>query len=245
MSEIDIERKESGGVPWWAWLLGALVLAALIWYATAAMSAKPGTEPVAVGVDNTAMAVVPDGAMDANVVGTDAMDANMADNSAMATNMDSNAAMTNSAMVDGAMTNSAMVDASMSNSAPDNSTVPAAKVAAITNILSVVDAKEPKELYGKTVKLLGAPVQAAGKTVFWIGPSFAQKMLVVTDASTNMNGINTGVAQRDRVNIEGTLMEITDFDDAKTKYNLDGDAITFLTNKKMLLMATSVTRDKN
>lgn len=111
--------------------------------------------------------------------------------------------------------------------------------------MSIVDAKDPATLYGKQVKLLGAPVQAAGPKVFWVGPSFTQKMLVVTDGSTNMNGINTEVAQRDRVNLEGTLMEIKDFDEAKTKYKLDDSAITFLTNKKIMLMATSIKRDQN
>ena len=129
---------------------------------------------------------------------------------------------------------------------PDGvSTVPGVSTTAITNILSVVDAKDPAALYGKSVKLLGAPVQAAGQEVFWIGPSFAQKMLVVTDASTNMNGINTSVAQRDRVNIEGTIREITDFNEVKAKYKLNDNAITFLNNKKIMLMATSVKRDAN
>ena len=238
MSEIDIERKESGGVPWWAWLLGALLLAALIWYATAAMSAKPQVVAVGVG-DNAALVTEADNS---------AMMAE--DNSAMMAEGNSAMADSNGAMVDGndamADSNSAMMDKSMSNSAEGVSTVPSdSSGEAITNILSVVDAKDPASLYGKKVELLGAPVQAAGEKVFWIGPSFEQKMLVVTDDSTNMNGINTGVAQRDRVDIEGQIMEITDFDDAKTKYNLDDDAVTFLTNKKVLLMATSVKRDQN
>lgn len=70
-------------------------------------------------------------------------------------------------------------------------------------------------------------------------------MLVVTNPSTNMNGINTGVAQRDRLNIEGIIREITDFKDIKTKYKLDDNAITFLTSKKVMLMATIIKRDKN
>lgn len=234
MSEIDIERKESGGIPWWAWLLGLLALAALIWYIMAAMSAKP---QVAVGTDNTAM--VADADTSAMATDTNMADANMAPVMGADTNM----VDTNMAPAMGADTN--MADMSMSNSAENNSTVPAASGAAITNILSVVDAKDPTTLYGKQVELLGAPVQAAGADVFWVGPSFKQKMLVVTDASTNMNGINTGVAQRDRVNVEGTIMEITDFDEAKTKYKLDNDAVTYLTNKKFLLMATSISRDKN
>ena len=240
MSEIDIERKESGGVPWWAWLLGLLALAAIIWYAT---SAKPNV--AAVGVDNGALVA------DANLAdaGNSAMapiaDANMADaNMADANMADANMADLNAAPAMGADTN--MADVSMSNSADDTSTVPAASSGeAITNILSVVDAKDPASLYGKQVKLLGAPVQAAGTKLFWVGPSFEQKMLVVTDDSTKMNGITTGVAQRDRVDIEGTIMEIKDFQDAKAKYKLDDNAITYLTNKKLLLMATSVTRDKN
>ncbi len=234
MSEIDIERKESGGIPWWAWLLGLLALAALIWYIMAAMSAKP---QVAVGTDNTAM--VADADTNAMATDTNMADANMAP--VMGT--DTNMVDTNMAPAMGADTN--MADMSMSNSAENNSTVPAASGAVITNILSVVDAKDPAALYGQQVKLLGAPVQTAGTEVFWVGPSFEQKMLVVTDASTNMNGIDTGVAQRDRVNLEGTLMEITDFDAAKTKYKLDDSAITFLTNKKIMLMATSVKRDQN
>lgn len=235
MSEIDIERKESGGIPWWAWLLGLLALLALIWYVTAAMSAKP--QVAAVGVDNGAL--VADA--DPNAMATDT---NMADaNMDPAMGADTNMADANMAPAMGADTN--MDDMSMSNSADSNSTVPAISTAAITNILSVVDATEPTQLYGKQVRLKGAPVQAAGTDVFWVGPSFEQKILVVTDASTNMNGINTGVAQRDRVNIEGTVMEIKDFDEAKTKYKLDDDAITFLTNKKIMLMATSISRDKN
>ena len=231
MSEIDIERKESGGVPWWVWLLGALLLAALIWYALAAMSAKPNvavaTNDTTIVADNDTM-MADNTAVVAPVVGVD--NTVMADNSAMMTDA-------NSAMMD---------DKSMSNSAPGVSTVPAeGSGEAITNILSIVDAKDPASLYGKQVQLLGAPVQAAGSDHFWIGPSFEQKMLVVTDGSTNMNGITTGVAQRDRVDIEGTLMEITDFNDAKTKYNLDDDAVTFLTQKKLLMMATNVKRDQN
>ena len=243
MAEIDIEQKESGGVPWWVWLLGALVLAGLIWVATSAMSAKPGDTAVAT-TDNSAM--VADNTTDNSAMMADA-------NVAPVAGMDTNTATDNAAMM--ADTNSAManppMDTSMSNGAdgvstvPGVSTSPSTSMAAITNILSVVDAKDPTALYGKTVKLLGAPVQAAGKEVFWIGPSFEQKMLVVTDASTNMNGINTGVALRDRVDIEGTIREITDFNDAKTKYKLDDNAITFLTNKKYVLMANSVKRDAN
>ena len=233
MSEIDIERKGSGGVPWWAWLLGLLALAALIWYATAAMSAKPNV--AAVGVNNGAMVA------DANMADGNMADSNTTDGNMMA---DSNMADLNAAPAMGTDTNTA--DVSMSNSAGDVSTVPAETSGkAITNILSVVDAKDPASLYNQKVELLGAPVQAAGTKVFWIGPSFEQKMLVVTDDSTNMNGINTEVAQRDRVDIEGTIMEITDFNDAKAKYNLDDSAITYLTNKKIMLMATSVKRDKN
>ena len=236
MSEIDIERKGSGGVPWWAWLLGLLALAALIWYATAAMSAKPN---VAVGVDNGSM--VADAGNSAMIADANMADANMADANMMA---DSNMADLNAAPVMGTDTNAA--DVSMSNSAGGVSTVPAESSGkAITNILSVVDAKDPATLYNQKVELLGAPVQAAGSKVFWIGPSFEQKMLVVTDDSTNMNGINTGVAQRDRVDITGTIMEITDFNEAKSKYSLDDNAITYLTNKKIMLMATSVKRDKN
>ena len=233
MSEVNIEQKETGGVPWWAWLLGALVLGALIWFATSTMSGRPADQ-VAVGADNGAL--VADADNSAMMADNSAM---MADNSAM---MADNSAMMadNSAMAD---TNAAMSnDVSMSG----NSTVASAPTGeAITDILSIVDAREPSELYGKTVQLKGAPVQAAGTKVFWIGPSFEQKMLVVTDDSTNMNGINTGVKVEDRVDIEGTLMEISDFNDAKAKYKLDDDAITFLTNKKVLMMASSIKRDKN
>ncbi len=233
MSEIDIEKKESGGIPWWLWLLGALILAGLIWYAIAGRNTSPTTAVAT--TDNSALVA------DANATDVNAADSNMADvNSAMEPATDTNA------MADAnAATSNGMMDQSMSNSAPGNSTVPSASNEAITNILSVVDAKDPAELYGKNVKLLGAPVQAAGTKAFWIGPSFEQKMLVVTDDATNMNGINTEIAQRDRVNIEGKIQQITDFADAKTKYNLDEDAVTFLTNKKILLMATSVSRDKN
>ena len=253
MSEVNIEKKDSGGVPWWAWLLGALVLGALIWYATAAMSAKPGATTVA-AVDNTAMApAVADtnaamtdtnSAMMTNTAMVPAADTNMAmmDNSAMMANAAPAMTDTNSAM----MANSAMNDVSMSNSATGVSTVPATGSGkAITNILSIVDAKDPASLYNQKVELKGAPVQAAGTKMFWVGPSFEQKMLVVTDASTNMNGMNNLPAQRDRVDITGTLMEIKDFDAAKKKYDLDDSAVTFLTNKKLLLMATSVKRDKN
>ena len=222
MSEIDIEKK-SGGVPWWAWLLGLLALAALIWYATAAMSAKPNV--AAVGVDNGTLST---------------------SNSAMATNTNSaDTNMTGANVAPAMSADSNKSDVSMSNNAPGNSVaaVPSAKV--ITNILSVVDAKDPAALYNKPVKLLGAPVQAAGTKVFWIGPSFQQKMLVVTDANTNMNDMKTGVAQRDRVDIEGNIMEIKDFKDAKAKYNLDDNAITYLTNKKIMLMAININRDKN
>ena len=262
MSEIDIEKKESGGVPWWAWLLGLLALAALIWYATAAMSGKPVTTATngntmmaadnsAMATDNSAMATdngamaTDNGVMAANngAMATDngAMAAN---NGAMAANNSAMNADANAAPAMGADTNAANM--SMSNSGASNAAMPAAASGeAITDILKVVDAKEPAKFYGKQVKLLGAPVQAAGTKVFWIGPSFKQKMLVVTDAKTNMNGLNKGVAQADRVDIEGTLMEIKDFKDAKAKYNLDENAITYLTNKKMLLMASSINRDKN
>lgn len=244
MSEVNIEKKDSGGVPWWAWLLGALILAALIWYATAAMSAKPGAQVAAVG-DNSAMVGVGD-----NSAMADAAVAPLADNTAM---LDNSAMMTNSAMATD--TNAApisdsnaamMTDANRAQTNTPSDTVPATTNGkAITDILSIVDNKSPATLYGKNVQLLGAPVQVAGTKLFWIGPSFQQKMLVVTDAGTNMNGIATFPAQRDRVDVQGTIEEIKDFKDAKTKYNLDDNAITFLTNKKILLRATSVKIDKN
>lgn len=246
MSEVNIEKKE-GGVPWWAWLLGALLLAALIWYATAAMSAKPGVVPVAVGTDNSAMvAEVDNSAMAAeNVVEADGNAAMMADgNMAMS---DTNSAMASDAEPPVSSSNAAMMsDENRAMADTPSDTVPAASTdKAITNILSIVDNKSPETLYNKNVQLLGAPVQTAGTKAFWIGPSFEQKMLVVTDEGTDMNGIAGGVAQRDRVDIQGQIEEIKDFDDAKTKYDLDDSAITFLTNKKILLRATSVKIDKN
>lgn len=49
MAEIEIQRKE-GGVPAWAWIVGALLLAALIWWMVAANTG----ERREAGVDTTA-----------------------------------------------------------------------------------------------------------------------------------------------------------------------------------------------
>ena len=100
-------------------------------------------------------------------------------------------------------------------------------------------------LVGQKVDLIGAPVQAAGDgKVFWIGPGFEQKMLVVTDAATDMGGAVDGVKQAQRLNLTGEIREFTDFATAKTKYNLDDAAVTFLTNKKIYLHADKAMLDK-
>lgn len=54
MAQIDIQPKQ-GGMPWWAWLIGAIVLLAIAWWVIAAMwdnETRVGTEPY--GTDRVA-----------------------------------------------------------------------------------------------------------------------------------------------------------------------------------------------
>lgn len=74
MTEIPIERKSKGGVPWWVWLLIGLVIAAVLWWlltgrdndrvtpapAAVTQAELATTEPTDVGQDTAAAGPITD-----------------------------------------------------------------------------------------------------------------------------------------------------------------------------------------
>lgn len=67
MANIPIERKEGGGVPWWAWLLGLLVLGLLAYML---LRGNDHSDEVAAVDTTTAQATPPDGLAAAGAITT-------------------------------------------------------------------------------------------------------------------------------------------------------------------------------
>lgn len=89
---------------------------------------------------------------------------------------------------------------------------------------------------GRSVEVRSAPVQAmAGTNSFWIGPSFEQKVLVVTDTTTM-----PGLSQSDRVHIVGTLRNAPEETDLVSRWGLDEDNVKELTRTNVYLDAREV-----
>lgn len=246
MAKIPVERK-GGGLPWWAWLLIALAILALIWLLWNALT--PDEEPV--GAVVPAETIEPDAAVTAPVVEEvtpDIVDATapvvvatepviVADETAPA-----GVANTTAAPTAPPTTATATETAPATPAVPDEAT-PAAATEPLTDIDLIIAAPDQATFVGDEVQLQTVQVQrVVGDVAFWVGPEEQdQQLLVILDEvptpGTPTEGrydINPGQT----ITIFGDVHRFPGVQEAQQQWNVTDDAL--LADQEIYLEAERV-----
>lgn len=127
------------------------------------------------------------------------------------------------------------MNAAPGQSMPMDATAPPER---IVNLLPLFE-NGASSYVGRRVEILGAPVQlVSGQRVFWIGPSFNQKMPAVANTGVNFSGIE----QADRVNLVGTIRQAPSADVMQQQWGIQEENLKALTETDIYLDVTSMER---
>lgn len=116
----------------------------------------------------------------------------------------------------------------------------------LTDVVAIVAVPDPMPLVGQPVQLTNVAVQAVpGDSIFWVGPSETQRLLVVLDETrtpgTPVEGrVNVNPGQT--VSVSGVLRQTpADLQPWQARWKLNEEAMTTLRNGRLYLAADRVT----
>lgn len=114
--------------------------------------------------------------------------------------------------------------------------------APLTDVVAVVTVADPTPLIGRRVRLTGVNVLSVpGDSIFWIGPSESQRLLVVLDETTTAGiGQDTvvNVDPGSQVNLAGTIRALpADLQAWQTRWRLNDEAMSTLRGQRFYVDA--------
>ena len=218
-SGAQVYREKKGGIPWWAWLLAALLLLWLLYalfhhstQQTAETTPAPTSAPATPAPTDTSTAPATPATADttaATATPTPGQDEKVHKGTDIAT-----------AKPDEASTSGVL----------------------LSDVVPFATATDPMTFVGRRAKLTNVPVQKVlSNRVFFVGPTAQQQMLVLLDKTMDAgtNGASkVTIASGKPVSLVGVVEKMPAQDELSQKYQISGADYTAIQDQKAYLHAT-------
>ena len=213
----QVYREKKGGIPWWAWLLAALLLLALLYalfHHSTPQAASTSPMPVAAPADPSAAPA------------------------------DSSAAPATPAPADTAAPASGQdikihKGTDITTAKPQQASVPGVP---LSDVVAFATAADPLSLVGRKAKLTAVPVQKVlSDRAFFVGPSAQQQMLVLLDKGMDAGASGTSkvtITTGQPVSLVGVVEKMPTQEAISQQYQISGDNYTAIQDQKAYLHAT-------
>ncbi len=210
----QVYREKKGGIPWWAWLLLALLLLALLYallHRSTPQTAETTPAPVAAPADAAPVtpAPAPADTSTATATPTPGKDMKIHKGTDIAT------------------------------AKPDEAS---ASGVLMSDVVPFATATDPLTFVGRRAKLTNVPVQKVlSDRVFFVGPTPQQQMLVLLDKTMDAgtNGASkVTIAAGQPVSLVGVVEKMPAQDAISQKYQISGANYTAIQDQKAFLHAT-------
>ncbi len=212
----QVYREKKGGIPWWAWLLLALLLLglllALLSHHGSQQAAQPAPAPAAAPVAAPVTTPTPAATADTSAAGT-------------ATTPGQNIKIHKGADI--------------ATAKPAQASVPGVP---LSDVVAFAASTDPLSYVGQKAKLTNVVVQKVlSDRAFFVGPSAQQQMLVLLD-----KGMNAGASGASKVTITtgqpvslvGVVEKMPTQEAIGQQYQISGDNYTAIQDQKAYLHAT-------
>ncbi len=211
----QVYREKKGGIPWWAWLLAALLLLALLYallhHSTPQTAATTAPAPVAAPVDPSTAPVTP----------------------------------TPTAADTSASTPAAGQDikihkgTDITTAKPQQASVPGVP---LSDVVAFATAADPLSLVGRKAKLTAVPVQKVlSDRAFFVGPTAQQQMLVLLDKGMDAGATTPSkvtITTGQPVSLVGVVEKMPTQEAISQQYQITGADYTAIQDQKAYLHAT-------
>lgn len=210
----QVYREKKGGIPWWAWLLLALLLLGLLYallHHNTPQTAETTPAPVAAPADTSTAPVtpVPAPADTSTATPTPGKDIKIHKGTDIAT------------------------------AKPDEASVPGVP---LSDVVTFAAATDPLTFVGRRAKLTAVPVQKVlSDRAFFVGPTAQQQMLVLLDKGMNAgaSGANkVTITAGQPVSLVGVVEKMPTQEAIGQQYQISGANYTAIQDQKAYLHAT-------
>jgi hypothetical protein len=208
----QVYREKKGGIPWWAWLLLALLLLGLLLAFLGRHGSQQAAQPAPAPVTAPAPAAAPADTADSSAAGTTAtpsQDIKIHKGTDIAT------------------------------AKPAQASVPGVL---LSNVETFASTPDPTTLVGDRAKLINVPVQQVlSERAFFVGPSAQQRMLVLLDKGMDAGASGASkvtIAAGQPVSLVGVVEKMPTQEAISQQYQISSDNYTVIQAQKAYLHAT-------
>ena len=215
----QVYREKKGGIPWWAWLLLALLLLALLLAFLGRHGSQQAAQPTPAPVTAPAPVAAP------------------AATPAPAATADNSAAGTTPATPGQDIKIHKGTD--IATAKPAQASVPGVP---LSDVVAFAAATDPLSFVGRKAKLTAVPVQKVlSDRAFFVGPTAQQQMLVLLDKGMDAGASGASkvtIAAGQPVSLVGVVEKMPTQEAISQQYQITGADYTAIQNQKAYLHAT-------